>query len=42
MVAQTGALPRSDVTRLCLITAGLSIVLLWPLHIVWLSLLGRI
>lgn len=41
MVAmRAGGLPPRDLTRLCLITAALTIVLLWPLDAVWWRVLG--
>jgi len=42
MAVQVADLPRGEVTRLCLITAALSIVALWPLDVLWLSWLGRL
>lgn len=37
---QTDAVRRRDMAGLTLITAAASIVLLWPLHLLWLSVLG--
>lgn len=42
MALQAGDLSRRDMTRLCLITAALSILLLWPLDLVWLVEIGRL
>jgi hypothetical protein len=42
MALQVGDIPRRDVVRMCLATAALSAVLLWPLDFLWLSLLGWI
>jgi len=39
---QTSALSLWDVARLCLITAGVTIVLLWPLDYLWWLALGMI
>lgn len=42
MAMQAADLQRRDVVRLCLVTAGLTILLLWPLNYLWLSFLGRL
>ena len=42
LALQTGDLPLRDVVRVCLITAALSVLLLWPLDFLWLNFLGRI
>lgn len=40
MAMQVASLPRRDMTRLCLVTGLLSILVLWPLDLVWLALIG--
>jgi di/tricarboxylate transporter len=42
MALQISDLPRREVVRMCLITAGLTVVLLWPIDFLWLAFLGRI
>jgi hypothetical protein len=42
MAMQAADLPRGEMTRLCLTTAVITILVLWPLDILWLSLLGRL
>jgi len=42
MAMQVAELPRRDMTRLSLVTAAATILLLWPLDIAWLSLLGQL
>lgn len=42
MAMQIANLPRREVARLSLITAGITIFILWPLDILWLVLLGRL
>lgn len=39
---QTGGLKAGDATRLCLLTAAISVCVLWPLDYCWWSLLGWI
>lgn len=39
---QSGGLEARDVTRLCLLTAAITIVVLWPLDALWWSLLGQL
>lgn len=42
MAIQVGDLPRAEMNKLCLITAVITILGLWPLDILWLHLLGRV
>ncbi|MDR3439531.1 SLC13 family permease [Telmatospirillum sp.] len=42
MAMQVADLPRRAMSRLCLMTAATTIVILWPLDVLWLSLLGVI
>ncbi|WP_272840324.1 SLC13 family permease [Rhodoplanes sp. TEM] len=42
MAMQIADLPRREVTRVCLITAAVTFVVLWPLDVLWLTLLGRL
>jgi di/tricarboxylate transporter len=42
MAMQLADLPRRDMTVLCLITAALTVLILWPLDILWLEWLGRL
>lgn len=41
MAMQLGDLPRREVTRLCLVTAGATVLVLWPLDFLWLTILGH-
>ncbi len=40
MAMQSGGLSTKDVTRICVIVAGLTILVLWPLDYVWWTFLG--
>lgn len=42
MAILIGPLPARDVARLCLITAAITILVLWPLQALWLRLIGVI
>ncbi|MBK5959392.1 hypothetical protein CCR97_14415 [Rhodoplanes elegans] len=42
VAVQIGALPVREAVRACLILAALTIVLLWPLDVLWWMLLGRL
>lgn len=37
---QSGGLPAKEVVRMCLITAAITIILLWPLDYLWWKALG--
>ncbi|MBB4266699.1 SLC13 family permease [Roseospira visakhapatnamensis] len=39
---QLGGLPAREMARMCLITAGLTIVMLWPIDYVWWRFLGLV